>query len=48
MFHNISDKLALFTLEETQYLTCPARAFKGGGGGECPRPITLKLLMVLK
>ena len=33
MFHNISDMLALFTLEGTQYLTCPARAFKGGGGG---------------
>ena len=50
MFHNISDMLALFTLEETQYLTCPARAFEGGGGGggKCPRPITLKLFMVLK
>ena len=52
MFHNISDMLALFTLEETQYLTRPARAFEdgggGGGGGKCPRPITLKLFMVLK
>ena len=33
MFHNISDMLALFTLEETQYLTRPARAFEDGGGG---------------
>ena len=23
-------------------------AWRGGGGGECPRPVTLKLLMIIK
>ena len=59
MFHNISEMLALFALEETRYSILPGpnifglpgpgrRREGGGGGGECPRPITLKLFMVLK